>query len=148
MTMNWGYKLFFTFIVFAILMSWLVYRAIHTDFQLVEKEYYKSELRYQEVIDGTNRVNALASPVSLTLENETIILQLPNEMKNLLLEGTIWFYCAYDGAKDKRLELMPDATGQQQIASAALQPGTYTAKIQWKQAGKDYYSERKLTLNR
>jgi nitrogen fixation protein FixH len=79
--MNWGYKLFFTFIVFAILMSWLVYRAFHTDFQLVEKEYYKSELRYQEVIDGTNRVNALSSTVSLTVENETIILQLPDEMK-------------------------------------------------------------------
>ena len=146
--MNWGYKLFFTFIVFAILMSWLVYRAIHTDFQLVEKEYYKSELRYQEVIDGTNRVNALSSTVSLKLENETIILVLPEEMKNLPLEGTIWFYCAYDGTKDKRLALKPDATGKQQIASTVLQPGTYTAKIQWKQAGKDYYSERKLTLNR
>jgi nitrogen fixation protein FixH len=148
MTMNWGYKLFFTFIIFAILMSWLVYRAFQTDFQLVEKEYYKSELRYQEVIDGTNRVNALASSVSLTQEDETIILQLPDEMKNLPVEGTIWFYCAYDGAKDIRLELKPGADGKQQIASAALQPGTYTAKIQWKQAGKDYYSERKLTLNR
>jgi hypothetical protein len=146
--MNWGYKLFFTFIVFAILMSWLVYRAVNTDFQLVEKEYYKSELRYQEVIDGTNRVNALSSTVSLKLENETIILQLPEEMKNLPLEGTIWFYCAYDGKKDKRLELKPDAAGKQHIASNVLQPGTYTAKIQWKQAGKDYYSERKLTLNK
>ena len=148
MTMNWGYKLFFTFIVFAILMTWLVYRAFHTDFQLVEKEYYKSELRYQEVIDGTNRVNALSSAVRLTVRNETIILQLPDEMRNLPVEGTIWFYCAYDGEKDKRLELKPDASGKQQIALTALQPGTYTAKIQWKQAGKDYYSERKLTLNR
>jgi hypothetical protein len=52
------------------------------------------------------------------------------------------------GQKDKRLELKPDASGKQQIALTALQPGTYTAKIQWKQAGKDYYSERKLTLNR
>jgi len=148
MTMNWGYKLFFTFIVFAILMSWLVYRAFQTDFQLVEKEYYKSELRYQEVIDGTKRVNALASEVSLSQENETIILQLPDEMNNLPVVGTIWFYCAYDGAKDIRLELKPDAAGKQQIASAALQPGTYTAKIQWKQAGKDYYSERKLIMTR
>jgi nitrogen fixation protein FixH len=144
--MNWGYKLFFTFIVFAVLMSWLVYRALHTDFQLVEKEYYKSELRYQEVIDGTNRVNALSTDVNLTQESETITLQLPDEMKNQQLEGSIWFYCAYDAARDRKMKLKPDASGKQQIAAAELLPGSYTVKIQWKQADKHYYSEKKLIV--
>lgn len=144
--MNWGYKLFFTFIVFAGLMLYLVYRAVTTDFQLVEKEYYKSELRYQEVIDGTNRVNGLSSPVNLTNDNETITLQLPDEMKNSKVEGNIWFYCAYDEAKDKKMELKPDASGKQQIPASEFLPGSYTAKIQWQEDGKQYYSEKRLIV--
>jgi nitrogen fixation protein FixH len=144
--MNWGYKLFFTFTVFAALMSFLVYKAVSTDFQLVEKEYYKSELRYQEVIDGTNRVNALSSVVNLTKNKETITLQLPDEMKNRQVEGSIWFYCAYDAAKDKKIELKPDASAKQQIPAAELLPGNYTVKIQWKQADKHYYSEKKFIV--
>lgn len=144
--MNWGYKLVFTFIVFAALMSYLVYRAVNTDFQLVEKEYYKSELRYQEVIDGTNRVNDLSSPVTLVSNKETITLQLPNEMKNSKVDGNIWFYCAYDAAKDKKIALNPDASGKQQIPVLELLPGNYTAKIQWQQEGKQYYSEKRLAI--
>lgn len=144
--MNWGYKLFFTFLVFAGLMSYLVYRAVNTDFQLVEKEYYKSELRYQEVIDGTNRVNDLSSPVTLVSNKEIITLQLPGEISNDKVEGNIWFYCAYDAARDKKIVLNPDASGRQQIPVSELLPGNYIAKIQWQQEGKQYYSEKRLLV--
>jgi FixH len=146
MTMNWGYKLFFTFIVFAVMMSYLVYRAFHTDFQLVEKEYYKSELRYQEVIDGANRVNLLSSGISINQDKEGISLQLPEEMKNKQVEGNIWFYCAYNAAKDKKLDLKPDVNGRQVIPPGALMPGGYTVKVQWKQEAKDYYSEKNFVV--
>lgn len=144
--MNWGYKLFFTFLVFAGLMSYLVYRAVNTDFQLVEKEYYKSELRYQEVIDGTNRVNDLSSPVTLVSNKEIITLQLPGEISNDKVEGNIWFYCAYDAARDKKIVLNPDASGRQLIPVSELLPGNYIAKIQWQQEGKQYYSEKRLAI--
>ena len=56
--MNWGNKLLITFLVFGAGISFLVYRSMHTNFELVEKDYYKSELRYQEIIDGTNHVQS------------------------------------------------------------------------------------------
>lgn len=144
--MNWGYKLFFTFVVFAGLMSFLVYKALHTDFQLVEKEYYKSELRYQEVIDGTNRVNALSSALIVSQDEENILLQMPVEMKNKLVEGSVWFYCAYDAARDKKFELKPTVDGTQRISSATIIPGNYLVKIQWKLDAKNYYSEKKINV--
>ncbi len=146
MTMNWGYKLFFTFIIFALLMSYLVYRAFHTNFQLVEKEYYKSELRYQEIIDGANRVNAMATGVSISQDKQNIILQLPDEMKDQQIQGTVWFYCAHDAARDKKMELKPDPSGQQLVPAAALVPGSYTVKVQWKHAGMDYYNEKEFIV--
>ncbi|RYG29799.1 MAG: hypothetical protein EOO01_37690, partial [Chitinophagaceae bacterium] len=129
--MNWGYKLMLTFIVFASLMSYLVYRAVNTDFQLVEKEYYKSELSYQDVIDGTNRVNGLSAPVRLVQENAGIILRLPAEMEKKQVEGTIWFYCPYDASKDRKLDLQPDTNGMQVISSDSIPTGTYKVRIRW-----------------
>lgn len=146
MTMNWGYKLFFTFIVFASLMSYLVYRAYHTNFQLVEKEYYKSELRYQEVIDGSNRVNSLSSGINVSQGEDGIIVQLPGEMKDKQVKGNIWFYCSYSEVNDKKIELNPDENGTQVIPSSAVWPGTYTVKVQWKHDEKDYYSEKRLIV--
>lgn len=144
--MNWGYRLMFTFIAFASLMTFLVYKAVHTDFQLVEKEYYKSELSYQEVIDGTKRVNDLSSPVNVTQDDTGIILQLPEEMKNKQLEGNVWFYCAYDAKKDRKLNLQPDVNGVQIIPSGNVSPGKYIVKVQWKLDKDKYYSTRQITI--
>ena len=78
--MNWGNKLLLTFLVFAAGMGFLVYRSVTTNFELVEKDYYKEELRFQQQIDGTREANNLSSAVTL-LQNETgIHLQLPAEM--------------------------------------------------------------------
>lgn len=103
--MNWGNKLLVTFIVFGAGMSYLAYRSLNTNFELVEKDYYSQELKYQQVIDGGSRANALSSPVKIEQKRSGIILQLPAEMVNKQITGNVWFYCAYDQQKDKKFEL-------------------------------------------
>jgi len=49
--MNWGNKLVLVFIVFGAFIGYLVYQAVNTKYDLVSKDYYKDELRYQEKID-------------------------------------------------------------------------------------------------
>ena len=75
--MNWGNKLLITFIIFGAGIFYLVYRSMHTNFELVEKDYYKSELHYQQVIDGSNRAGELNSPVKFEQREKYIFLQLP-----------------------------------------------------------------------
>ena len=60
--MNWGRSLILVFIVFAAFMGYLVYRASGTHFDLVSKEYYKDELRYQDKIDGFRNAAAMIQP--------------------------------------------------------------------------------------
>ena len=144
--MNWGYKLLFTYLAFISLMAYLVYRSVTTDFLLVEKEYYKSELQYQKVIDGSNRANALSSKVKVQQQGNEISIQLPAEMKEERITGTIWFYCAYDDKRDKRLDLKTDAKGSQKFDAAGFLPGNYIVKIEWNSAGQLYYSEVKLNI--
>ena len=144
--MNWGNKLLVTFIVFGLGMGYLVYRSMSTNFELVEKDYYKSELRYQQVIDASNRTNELSTAVSLSQSENGITLQLPEEMKNKSITGDILFYCAYDKKKDKKFILRVNEHALQQFPLTDISSGNYTVKISWVHDGKTYYSEKSLTV--
>lgn len=140
--MNWGNKLLITFIVFAGMMSTLVYKALHTDFELVEKEYYKSELKFQEVIDGTNRANALNGGIKLSQQNDVVSLQLPAEMKGATIQGNIWFYCSYNARQDKKFVMKVNSDAIQEFPAGAVRPGNYLVKVSWEKDGLNYYTEK------
>jgi len=144
--MNWGNKILITFLVFGSGMGFLVYKAVSTNYELVEKDYYKNELHYQQVIDATNRVNELKSPVKINQTADGILLQLPEEMKNNTITGKVWFYCEYDKNKDKKIELNVNANAEQIFTPETVSKGTYMVKISWDKEGQQYYSENKLTV--
>jgi hypothetical protein len=144
--MNWGNKLLVAFIVFIGGMGYLVYRSMNTEFQLVEKDYYKKEIAYQQVIDRSKEANKLSAPVEVLQPIKDIEIRLPPEMKGKEITGDVWFYCSYEQANDKHLKLQTDSNGVQAIAGSILNNGTYTVKITWQQGDKKYYSESQLKV--
>lgn len=144
--MSWGNKLLVTFIVFAGGIIFLVYRCMTTNYEMVEKDYYKKELNYQQVIDGSKEASLLATHVSVQQGENGITVQLPAEMKNKTLTGEVWFYCAYDEKKDKHFDLQTNQDAEQSITAGKIQPGTYTVKISWKDEQKNYYAEKPVTV--
>lgn len=144
--MNWGQKLLLVFVLFAAGMSYLVYRCMHVNTDLVTKEYYKDELRYQDVIDGTRTANALSEKVLLVQQSEVITVQLPGEMKNEKVTGNIWFYCAADAKKDRHIPMVTNSEARQHISKELLLPGRYTVKFDWSSNNKHYYSEQTFTI--
>jgi hypothetical protein len=128
------------------MMGYLVYRSFGTNFELVGKDYYKDELRYQQVIDGIERANLLHTAVGLIQSADKITLQMPDEMKNKSISGSVLFYCAYDSRKDKKFILNMDSSGIQFFDKSAVTPGTYTVKIDWNDAGKNFYTEKSITI--
>lgn len=144
--MNWGNRLLVTFLVFAAGMGFLVYRSMNTHYELVEKDYYKQELRYQQKIDGAREAGNLTSPISLSQNEQGVHLQLPPEMKDKNPNGEVWFYCAYDEKKDKKFSLHINSDAVQSFRLQDLEPGNYTVKINWTAGDKRYYSEKPLTI--
>lgn len=139
--MNWGYKLILVFVVFISGMGYLVYRATNTEFELVETEYYKKELNYQSVIDGTKNAKDLSAPVNIRVKDAQVVLQMPEEMKGQTITGKVWFYCANDASKDKHFDLAINNEGQQEFAPGQLRPGRYQAKLEWVANEQSYYAE-------
>lgn len=146
MTLNWGHKLTIFICAFAGMIILLVYKSTQTNFDLVTKEYYKDELKYQDVIDGTKRANSLGSKASVVKSGETVDIQLPTEMRGLTITGSAWFYCAADAKKDIKVPLAVNADARQLISSTLLQPGRYTVKLNWTAGKQQYYSETTLDV--
>lgn len=146
MTLNWGHKLTLAFCTFVVFMFVMVYKSMKTDFQLVTKEYYKDELAYQQVIDGTNRANNLSGALEVTQAHNELIIQLPMEMKGKAISGNIWLYCSSDDKKDRRLDLTVDENGRQTVSTKNILPANYLLKVTWKANELNYYNEQHITL--
>ncbi|MBK6937924.1 MAG: FixH family protein [Chitinophagaceae bacterium] len=142
--MNWGNRLLLVFIVFGAGMFFLVYKSMSTNYDLVETDYYKQELRYQQVIDSRAAADSLSAPISFIQTEQVIQMQLPSEMKNQTLTGEVWFYCSYDKKKDKKFNLQANEQASQSFTN--ISKGDYTVKVRWAQAGKEYYSEKNITV--
>lgn len=144
--MNWGNKLILVFIAFAGFMSFMVYKCMKTPVSLVSADYYKDELKYQEVIDGTAKAQSLSSQVQVAVQGAHVSLQLPAEMKQHQPSGHVWFYCVSNGKKDRRVELAPDESGKQEFALDMFGSGRYVVKIDWQADGANYYSEKEIII--
>lgn len=143
--MSWGNKLIIVFMVFAALMATLVYKATQAKFELVSKDYYQDELRYQDKIDGAANA-ALEAPIYIQVNDEIISIEFPDAQKNANITGEAWFYCSVDATKDKRFVLSVDSTGIQRIERKGLQKGDYQIKISYEINQKKYYVAQQLHL--
>lgn len=144
--MNWGNRLVVVFILFALLIGVLVYKAMNTKYELVSKDYYKDELRYQDRIDGRNNAARISS-VSVSQDAEAVLISLPSEMKRKKVEGEAWFYCKTDALKDRKITLLVDTSGRQVILKKKLAKGAYELKLNWQSGEEKYYTEQNITVN-
>lgn len=144
--MSWGNRLLLVFIAFTGLMSYMTYRCMQTPVELVAREYYRDELAFQQVIDGTNNANALSRSVAITEESGKIIIEFPPEMKNSLLTGDILFYHAANEARDRKIKMHVQGGGKLELDRMLTGPGQFTVKITWNTPSKNYYSEQHFTV--
>ena len=143
--MSWGNKLIIVFVVFAALMATLVYKATQTKFELVSKDYYQEELRYQDKIDGAGNA-ALEAPLLVRLKDGSVFLEFPELQKKSSITGEAWFYCSVDASKDNRIALNVNTLGIQQIDVKTFRKGNYVVKISYEANGKKYYSAHPLRI--
>lgn len=146
MKFNWGHKLILVFLAFGGMISYLVYRSVTTNYDLVSKEYYKEELAYQQVIDGAKRANLLSKGVSVAQENDSVVIRFPDEMKTGSIKGMAWFYFAPDEHRDRRMHFEATSSNEIKLSAVLIIPGNYTAKISWQNEGQQYYAEQRIGI--
>ena len=142
--MSWGNKLVVVFIAFAGLMATLVFKAVTTKFDLVTKDYYKEELRYQEKLDGA--ANAVAAGnITLVQDAATLTLELPAALQDKTAKGQAWFYCKTNAEQDKKIDITVE-DGKYVFEKALLAKETYELKLELDIEGKRYYYLQPVTI--
>ncbi|MBG9378120.1 FixH family protein [Panacibacter sp. DH6] len=143
--MSWGNKLLVAFIAFGALIGTLVYKCMHQNFELVSKDYYADELKYQDRIDGANNAGKL-SAVQVSTTGTELAIQLPKELNGQVLKGEAWFYCATNAADDRRIPLTVDDKGIMLVDKSKLAKASYVLKLNWENTSEKFYNEQAVSL--
>ena len=144
--MSWGNKLIVVFIVFAGLMGTLVYACMQENFELVSKEYYNDELRYQDKIDGATNANKI-TPVVIGQTAEQVSIQFPKELQGMTAKGEAWFYCATNAGNDRKIPIALSEDGLFTVPKSLLVAARYQVKLYWTIGADKYYTEQTFSVN-
>lgn len=144
--MNWGRSLILVFVLFAAFMGYLVYRASGTHFDLVSKDYYRDELRYQDKIDGFRNAASMDAVNMLIDSLGNLQIRFPDQMRGKTMEGDLWLYCKTDAVKDLRVPLLADTATLRVINVAGRASGKYLAKLHWAALQVPYEYEQEIII--
>lgn len=143
--MNFGVKITILYLSFVALILTLVFLSYGQKVELVSKDYYAQELKYQDKIDAIHNTNALSSSIDHKIDASTILLSINPELNKAGLSGSINFFRPSDSSKDVKIK-MNFVNDQQVISKSTLEHGTYKMQLSWTSNGKNYYKEEVIYI--
>lgn len=142
MRINWGVRLIILYSSFVVFMLFMVYKCTRQHYDLVSGDYYEKELKYQEVIDGSNNLEALNRKVVIDNTGDTCYIRIPVNA-SLDAKGEVFFYRPSNAAGDLRLQITANEAA---VPRAKLYAGLYKVKSAWTAGDKKYYDEQTLVV--
>jgi hypothetical protein len=143
MKLNWGYKILIGYSLFVIGILFLGYKSTQLNFDLVEKDYYGKELKYQNVIDASGRAKALGGALITIIQNGKLTIQFPDSLKGKSVKGVAYLYCPADAQRDLIKEFTTDK-GLVEMELLTKTKGNYTLKLDIEKEEHKYYFEQKI----
>ena len=144
--MNWGYKILMVYAFFVAGILFLVFKSSSQKMDLVTTDYYEKELKYQQKIDETNRVNALSAQVSCEIKNGDLIIIFPKDFAGKNVTGEATLYCPSDEDKDatQKFNILDTAL----IVPIPSKKNAYELHLSWQANGLNYYYEKKIFISK
>ena len=145
MKINWGHSIIIVYAIFVGGILLLAYNSSQQKFDLVQKDYYGEELKYQKVIDASQHAKELGGDVTMEVHNGHLNIKLPDALKGKLCTGLAHLYFAADEQKDIRQSFTSN-NGEINIELLSTTKGNYTLKLQVEKEGAQFYYEQKIFL--
>jgi hypothetical protein len=145
MKINWGHKIVIVYLLFVGGIVFLAIISSQQKFDLVQKDYYGAELKYQEVIDASARAQKQIGGIKLLVNDKTLTIQLPDTFKDKEVVGVAHLYFAADENKDLSQNIKC-ANAKVTIPLLQNMKGNYTLKLEVMKEGIFYYYEQKIFL--
>jgi len=143
--MNWGYKILIVYAAFVAGILFLVFKSSNQKMDLVTTDYYAKELKYQEKIDETDRVNALSEPVTYEVSNNELVISFPKDFSGKKIQGEAMLYCPSDEDKDVRQKFDVQES-LLVVPIPSIKTNEYELHLSWESGGLKYYFETKIII--
>ena len=143
MKLSWGYKITLVYIAFVAGMGFLVFKASSQKFDLVTKDYYEQELKYQQVIDQAANSSRLSEPVTIERKQGELKISFPDELKNKKKLVDFYLYYAADAKRDFRRSFEVNENEITQALPDGMK-GMFELKLSCETDTVKYYFEKKL----
>jgi hypothetical protein len=141
--MNFGKWILVAFIAFALYIAVLVTVCVRQDINLVSKDYYRDELKYQQKLDQINNANHLSHLPVIAIENG--LAKISFDGSQHIQTGTLKIQRPSNEKLDRNFPLSPDQSVQE-FNLGNWTPGLYRASVSWTMNGKEYYFEKQIVL--
>jgi hypothetical protein len=138
---NWGFRIVLLYVGFVALIVTMVSLTMIEKVDLVAKDYYDQEIKYQKRIDRINQSNSLKSNLTWEVRQGKLALQFPLELKGQKIKAKAFFYRPSDAALDKTIEISADTTCSFDLSTQNLKPGLYKLQMEWEANEVAYYNE-------
>ena len=145
MKIHWGYKIMIVYSFFVVGMLFLVIKSTMQKFELVQPDYYADELKYQTVIDASQRAKNFQVELNVQRQAGKLNIMLPKEFSNKKVTGKAHLYYAADIQKDI-VKKFDTNNGTFTIETFSTTKGNYTLKLEVMKEGVSYYYEQKIFL--
>jgi len=141
--MNFGKWIVVAFISFALYIGVLVVICVKQDLNLVSKDYYRDELKYQQKLDQINKANHLTHLPIIAIENGLAKISFGENQH--VQNGKLKIERPSNEKLDRNFSLLPDQPSQE-FNLGNWMPGLYRASVTWTMEGKEYYFEKQIIL--
>jgi hypothetical protein len=141
MKFNWGYKILLVYGLFVVGIMFLVYKSTQQKFDLVQKDYYADELKYQQVINASQKAKDLGGELKTLKKGGHLIIALPAGFHQATVKGTAHLYYAADEKRDLSKDFVT-SNGEFEMELMTMMSGAYTLKLNVEMNGEQYYYEQ------
>jgi nitrogen fixation protein FixH len=129
-------------------LATLITFALSSNSDLVMRDYYEQEIRYQDQIERKQRTQPLSAEVEVTHDAllGKILIRLPADHAVRGANGEVHLYRPSAEGLDRRYPLALNAAGMQVIEASDLASGLWRVKIQWKVGEEEFFEETRLVI--
>jgi hypothetical protein len=143
---NWGTGIVLALLIMISGMIVLVSIAVRQDYDLVDKDYYRKSVNYQQHIEKVRNNEALTEKIKIEITADSLTLTFPNFGNYQDYSGEIHFYSPVEEKRDLTLKVQPDSSYLQKVELSTLKTGRYQLKIDWEAKGTGYYQEEEIAV--
>ena len=143
----WPYAIIVAIVLFMAYIAMFVYKAMQQDVDLVSKDYYEQEIKYQDQIEKVKRTQALGDVMlDYKADAGAILLQMPATYKAKNLTGTITLFRPSDDKMDRELPLQLGRDQSQLLETNDLESGVWKVRVNFSDGEESYYTEKTIQI--